>query len=307
MNKNFNILILGGGKKVSLAKHFKNCEKKNKLKIKVFSYDLDTTSPISMSAKVIKGKLVKDKKIINHIKNIILKHKISLVVSVTDPFTLVLSKLKNLGLDCCKICSDVQTNKILINKSLTNELISKRNFLTTSDKKKFPVIAKLNKGSAASANFLFYDKSSKNKFKKNNKNYIFETFIDGDEYSVDLYINQNKEPEGIVCRKRVEITGGESTVIISEKNKKLENLSLSIAQYFNIIGPANIQFIKKKNKYFFMEINPRIAGGMMNTTKSGLDIPDMMIKETLKKKINKFKFTRVKTVKYFEEYHAYYN
>mgnify|MGYP006076584375 FL=1 len=304
----FNILILGGGKKVSLAKHLINCGKKNKKKIQIYSYDLEKNPPISKIAKIIKGKRYSDKNIISHIKNVMKEKKISLVIAVTDPSTIILSKLKKLGFNSCKICSDENINKILLNKILTSKYLNtNKKILTTSKKKGFPIIAKLNKGSASSSLFLLHSTKSKEEFEKKNKGYVFEKFINGLEYSVDLYIDQNSQCLGVVCRRRVEITGGESTKIVSEKNVKLEKLALQISDYFNIIGPANIQFIKKNDKYFFMEINPRIAGGIMNTIASGLDIPDLMIKEILNKKFKKFKFRKIKTIKYFKEHHELYN
>ena len=165
----------------------------------------------------------------------------------------------------------------------------------------------MKKGSASSSNFLINSSRSKSEFEKKNKNYIFEKYINGLEYSVDLYISNTDNLKGIVCRKRIEITGGESTIILSEKNKKLEKLAFLIAKYFKIKGPANIQFIYKNKKYYFMEINPRIAGGIMNTIASGLDIPDLMIKEILKKDSSKFIFKKMKTIKFFEDYHEIYN
>lgn len=304
---NLNILFLAGGKKVSLARHFIKCGKKNKKKIKIFSYDTEKNPPISRFAKIIKGKSYKDKKIIRHLINVIKTNKISLVIAVTDPATILLAKLKKIKLSSCKICSDFSVNKTLINKSLTNKILKKNKILTTSDPKGFPVIAKLNKGSAASKNFLLYSSMQKKSFEKKNKGFIFEKYIRGKEYSVDCYVSQKKKNIGLVCRQRIEITGGEATIILSNKNFKLEKLSLKILKIFNIIGPANIQFIKKNNNFFFMELNPRIAGGIMNTVHSGLDIPDLMIKEILNKKLNKFKFKKNKTIKYFEEHHEIYN
>ena len=68
----FNILILGGGKKVSLAKHLINCGKINKKKIQVYSYDIEKNPPI---AKIIKGKKYKDKNILSHLSYLIHKKK----------------------------------------------------------------------------------------------------------------------------------------------------------------------------------------------------------------------------------------
>lgn len=304
---NFNILFLAGGKKVSLARHFIKKGKQNKKKIKIYTYDLQKDLPVSKHAKVIKGKFFNDPKIIKHLIKIIKKLKIDLVVPITDPATIVLAKLKKMKVNSCKICSDVFLNKILINKAMTNKILQKYKILTTSDIKGYPVIAKPNMGSSASKHFLLYSAYQKKIFEKKKRGYIFEKFLEGKEYSVDAYISQKNNIIGIVCRERVEITGGESTITISEKNKKLEILATKIIRVLNLIGPVNIQFIKYRNRYYFMEINPRIAGGIMNTVYSGLDIPDIMIKEILNKKLKNFKLKKNKTIKYFEDHNANYN
>ena len=59
MNK-FNILFLGGGKRVSLAQRFIKAGKQLNLKTNVFAYELEKDLPFKCIGKVIQGKKWKD-------------------------------------------------------------------------------------------------------------------------------------------------------------------------------------------------------------------------------------------------------
>ena len=61
-------------------------------------------------------------------------------------------------------------------------------------------------------------------------------------------------------------------------------------------------FIKRKNKYFFIEINTRLAGGVGCSINSNFNIPKIMIKDILNKKILPLKsFQETLTYKFYAE------
>lgn len=106
----------------------------------------------------------------------------------------------------------------------------------------------------------------RNEYGKNKslpQNYISQKFIEGIEYTVDVFCDINNTPIYIIPRERLEIINGKSVVSITKKINECENHIKLICKRLNFIGPINIQFIKtKEGEIFFIEINPRIAGGM---------------------------------------------
>ena len=72
----------------------------------------------------------------------------------------------------------------------------------------------------------------------------------------------------------------------------------------NYIGPVNLQFIKYNEKYYFMEANPRLSGGVLAAIKSGLNVPSLMLNDILEHKQKKLKKIKcIKMYKYFTEYY----
>jgi hypothetical protein len=102
MLKKFNVLFLGGAKRISLGERFINAGKDLNLDVSVFTYDLIKNVPFSAIGKVIKGKPWNDQNILNHLKFVIKKNNISIVLANVDKATIVLAKLnerfKNLNL-----------------------------------------------------------------------------------------------------------------------------------------------------------------------------------------------------------------
>jgi carbamoyl-phosphate synthase large subunit len=302
------ILFLGGGRKVALANNFIFILKK-KYNVKLFSYEIDSNNSFSKIGKIIIGKKWNNPSIINHLAHVIKKFKIDLVIACTDPATIVLAKLKKSNKNLKIISSPVNVVKICLDKlKLHNFLKINNNKINQIPlaQKKFPIFAKPRTGSASVGVFKIKNKSDMNKLllNINPKNYIFQKFLNGKEYTVDVYINNNGIVEGIVARERVRVLHGESIFIKTFQIKKINIEVKKILRVFNykFRGPITIQFIKYKKKFFLLEINPRISGGINASIFSGLNLPFYLAKDYFNLKIKyKFKFKAVKMIKYFEE------
>ena len=174
------------------------------------------------------------------------------------------------------------------------------------EQKKFPIFAKPRTGSASVGAFKIKNKTDLNKLllNINPKNYIFQKFLTGKEYTVDVYINNHGIVEGIVARERVRVLHGESIFIKTFQIKKINLEVKKILKAFNnqFRGPVTFQFIKNKKKFFLLEINPRVSGGINASIFSGLNLPFYLTKDYFNLKIRyKFKFKAVKMIKYFDE------
>jgi carbamoyl-phosphate synthase large subunit len=92
---------------------------------------------------------------------------------------------------------------------------------------------------------------------------ISQELIIGEEFTVDIFCDQKHTPIYIIPRKRLDVADGKSLGGITVFNEEIIHLVKKICVELKFIGPVNIQcFVTKKNEIFFIEINPRIAGGM---------------------------------------------
>ena len=98
---------------------------------------------------------------------------------------------------------------------------------------------------------------------KNMNGMISQEFIEGIEYTVDCLFDKNGVPIYIVPRKRIDVIDGKSTKGIVVRHNLIVECVQKISKNIKFEGPVNFQFIEKKDKQlYFLEVNPRIAGGM---------------------------------------------
>jgi len=142
-----------------------------------------------------------------------------------------------------------------------------------------PIFSKLSKGSGSEgAVYINNEHLLKNALNSKDSR-IFQEYIDGQEYTVDLISNFDKELLVSCPRKRLSIKAGQSVKGITVKSKRLSKYSKIICREFGLVGICNIQFIKKGNQYYFIEINPRSAsGGLLLTVNAGVNLPLIALK-----------------------------
>lgn len=300
LKKKFNVLFLGGIKRIGLARKFLQFSKKKNLVMKIYSYELKHLKLNTRLITPVNGLKWSSKKIFCDLKKKISQLNIKLVVANTDDATIVLSKLKYLK--SCSVVSDFESTAKSFNKEKINNILKNYKINTTSSIKGFPTIVKPKFGANSKSISIIYNRNDMKKFNK--KKYIFEKFLKGTEYSVDCYISPKYGTMGIIPRVRNEITGGEATITTTENNNTIINITKKIIKIMKYIGPINIQFIKYKKKYYFMEANPRLSGGILAAIKAGLNVPKLMINDILNIKQQKIKkIKKIKMYKYFTEFY----
>tara|TARA_B100000315_G_scaffold177191_1_gene165752 strand:+ start:75 stop:1052 length:978 start_codon:yes stop_codon:yes gene_type:complete len=150
-----------------------------------------------------------------------------------------------------------------------------------------PIFSKLSKGSGSEGAVYISNKHLLENALTSKGSRIYQEYIDGQEYTVDLISNYNKELLVSCPRKRLLIKAGQSVKGITIKSKRLSKYSEIICKEFGLVGVSNIQFIKRRNQYYFIEVNPRYAsGGLLLTVNAGVNLPLIALKLILDIKVN---------------------
>lgn len=114
------------------------------------------------------------------------------------------------------------------------------------------------------------------------KNPIFQPFIVGKEYSVDLYINRQNKAQGVIARTREQIVDGESQITSSIKHKEIESVCINAALRLGIYGHAVFQILEDTNGLVHMiECNARFGGASTLSMAMGLNSVQWFIQESL--------------------------
>ncbi|GIN85263.1 carbamoyl phosphate synthase [Heyndrickxia sporothermodurans] len=101
---------------------------------------------------------------------------------------------------------------------------------------------------------------------------IFQPFIDGEEYSIDVYVDRSGKSKGSIVRKRDLVINGESQVTTTVQKKELECLAQKMAEDFQLYGHVMFQvIIDQKGHFHIIECNPRFGGASTLSVDAGLD------------------------------------
>lgn len=94
----------------------------------------------------------------------------------------------------------------------------------------------------------------------NNSGCFVQEYIEGSEYTVDVLADDEGHVKLIIPRERLQIKNGVSTKVQIIQDSKIINLCKMIYNNFYIPGLSNVQFIKKNDTIYFIELNMRFGG-----------------------------------------------
>ena len=112
--------------------------------------------------------------------------------------------------------------------------------------------------------------------------YLVQPKISGHVITVDVV--RNPETNQIFCLPRRELLrtlNGAGTSVCVFRNELLEQQCRDIAEAVGIRGCVNMEFIEadqEKNEYYFLECNPRFAGGVAFSGAAGYDMAEAHIR-----------------------------
>lgn len=260
-----NILFTGGGG-VGNELIWKKLHKKYNL----FFCDakIDNIDPIIPKKFKFNVSYCNSKRYVKDIKKICLKKNIDLIVPGIDEELIKLFKnKKNLpeiftpNLKVIETCNNKwKTYNFCIKNKIQTPLTSLATKFSLKHKKN--VVFKPISGRGSKDIFFLESNKEANalrnflKIRKKIKNFIVQDLVVGEEYTVTCFINSQNQlilPYKVISKK------GITKEAIFEDNKKIKNFSLNICKLLNVKNIINIQLIKKNNKLYLIEINPRIS------------------------------------------------
>lgn len=252
---------------------------------------------------------IESKSYLSTLFEIITKHKISILMpsSGYDIYHYSKYKKKLLKLGALPVVSDVKTMEICRDKMQTYHHLSKKFDLplTTLDSKMlegFPLIAKPRYGKGSKGIVKIENPLDLRYIQSKQNGFIFQEYLPGTEYTIDVLSDLNGEPLIAVPRIRVQTKAGISTVGKIIKDENISETCKSIAKYLKIKGPCCIQ-MKESNEgtLKLVEVNPRLGGGTIFTALAGANFPAMILDMAMGKRIKIPRISEITVVRYFEE------
>jgi carbamoyl-phosphate synthase large subunit len=250
-----------------------------------------------------------DSLFLDRLMKIILKHNISVLMPSSGydiyPYSMVKDKLLKMGV--VAVVSDSKTLQICRDKLTTYKVLSSKFDLpfTTIDQNRiqeFPVIAKPRYGKGSRDILKISDDKELRYVLSRYDDLVFQEYLPGTEYTIDVLSDLKQEPLVAVPRIRLQTKAGISTKGRIVRDQRIENVCKTIAEYLKISGPCCIQMKESKEGVLkFVEINPRLGGGTIFTTLAGVNLPSLIMDIVEGKEIDIPQFSEVTIIRYYEE------
>lgn len=104
-------------------------------------------------------------------------------------------------------------------------------------------------------------------------NYIFQEFIEGQEYGIDVINDLEGNYQAILARRKIAMRNGETDVAVTEDPAPFEALGKTLSTGLKHHGLLDVDIICQDGKQFILDLNPRFGGGYPFSHLAGADIP----------------------------------
>jgi carbamoyl-phosphate synthase large subunit len=205
------------------------------------------------------------------------------------------------------IVSDLESIEICHDKMMTFQKLNGEfdlPFTTTNPDKisEFPVIAKARYEKGDYDITILENEDDLKYLSSKFSNVIFQEYLPGTEYTVDVLCDLDKKPLVAVPRLRLETKAGSSTKGQVIHDPQIEQTCMNIARSVGIRGPCCIQMKRSKDGVLkFVEINPRMGGGTIFAALAGANFPALLLDMVKGKEIVKPSFSEITVIRYLEE------
>ncbi len=206
------------------------------------------------------------------------------------------------------IVSDRDKLEICRDKMLTFQTLSENFTLpfTTADSNKismFPVLAKPRFGKGSKGIVKIDDESDLTYIISKRDDLVFQEYLPGTEYTIDVLSDLVGKPLMAVPRIRMQTKAGVSTKGKVLSDKVLESECMEIAEHIGIKGPCCMQMKESsEGKLKLIEVNPRMGGGTIFSTLAGANFPAMLLDLIEGRQISIPSISDITVIRYFEEF-----
>ncbi len=211
------------------------------------------------------------------------KEEVSLLVPTIDTELLILAENAERieALTGAKVLiSDIDVIRICRNKKETQIFMEENGFLmpkmySEQDLKEkdvpYPLFLKPIDGSSSINAFKVNNKKELKTYLKLIKNPIVQEYLEGEEYTVDVFLDFHAKIITVVPRIRIATRSGEISKGEIVKDREIMDDVIRLMNVLKPIGHITVQCKKTEKGIAYIEINPRFGGGAPMSIMAGAD------------------------------------
>lgn len=290
MMKMFRILFTGVGRRVELMQAFRQAANRLNVILKLYGADMTGTAPaLAFCDYTRKVCGMRDSDYIPQLLRICKEDHIDLLIPTIDTDLLVLSqsvaKFDEIG------------TKVLISKPEKIAVCRDKNYTadffescglkapqTVNDYQlyhgPYPCFIKPKDGSSSINAYKVENESELKVYAEQVGDYIVQPFIEGTEYTVDIFCDYEGNPVFVTPRIRVAVRAGEVLKTEIAMDETIIEECRKLIAGFQPCGPMTVQLIRQNTTGddYYIEINPRFGGGAPLSMKVGARSAEAILK-----------------------------
>jgi carbamoyl-phosphate synthase large subunit len=204
---------------------------------------------------------------LNTVTDLVVDHDIDAILAGPEAEVLVLAgekaKLSTQG--ATVLCPDARTVELCADKRQTHVAFADAGIpipdLYERETVEFPCIVKPRSGGGSTGVNIARSESELAVYAANLDDPIFQDYIEGPEYTVDVLSGADGRPLSVVPRRRHGVESGKSVTGETVAREDIIKHCETISREFDLFGPSCIQCIDGSDGLRFIEVNTRFGGG----------------------------------------------
>lgn len=275
------ILFTGVGRRVELVQAFREAALVLTKELKIFGADMTNTAPALAYCDYIRlVPAIRDASYIPTLLDICKKDDIDLLIPTIDTDLLILAdnKASFEAIGTKVLVSEPEMISICRDKNVTSKFFVDCGLkapIPVNDWKKYdagyPAFIKPKDGSSSINAYKVNNAEELETYANQVPDYIVQSFIEGTEYTVDIFCDFEGNPISVVPRIRLQVRAGEVIKTQIDLDETIIDECKQIIKKFKPCGPLTVQLIRdnKTGENYYIEINPRFGGGSPLSMRAG--------------------------------------
>ena len=293
--RELRLLLTGVGRRVELIQAFREAALGLDISLKIYGADVAGTAPaLAYCDYTRKVCGMNHANYINELTAICRKDNIDILIPTIDTDLLILSQNTDLFGETKVLISSPDKISVCRNKNLTADFFESCGCYapkTVSDwvmyKGEYPCFIKPKDGSSSINAFKVDSSEELEVYAQQIEDYIVQPFIEGTEYTVDIFCDFDGNPIYITPRIRLQVRAGEVLKTQIDMDEKIIEECKRIVEKFKPVGPITVQLIRQNvtGDDYYIEINPRFGGGAPLSMKAGARSAEAILRLLINEKL----------------------
>ena len=282
------ILFTSVGRRVELMQAFRSASEKTGIALSLYGADLNPNAPaLAFCDHQVIVPAIRSDGYIPALQKVCREAGVDALVPTIDTDLMVLARMREAFLPTKVIISDPEKVALCRDKRRTAAYFHSVGLKSPTPVDDiaayhdgFPAFIKPRDGSSSVFAYRVNSARELDDYARQVPDYIVQPYIEGTEYTVDIFCDLDGEPVYITPRIRLAVRSGEVLQTQIDQDERIIDEMRALVADYRPRGQITVQLIRQKTTGddWYIEINPRFGGGAPLSIKAGADSAAAMLR-----------------------------